>query len=245
MTFSLGTTNDAYAELLRTLTEIAKQRGSDNPAECANATRRKILRAIERKRSDKLNDWHYQRSAKKSRDEASELDIGWASYLVRLKSNEKKRLARDDAIEDAKGVTVTDLTPIERRAVELLCGVKRKAKNNFLEKKAEVLASAVKTDWFSSHKSAGRPQGTNSRKAIQITELSYYVPLSTSEVITTVIPLIEEVAGTSSRDDAKLVLPAVIAAVHTVHPHASQESISRLARRFRLASRNCAPLERP
>jgi hypothetical protein len=245
MTFSLSTTNDAhYAELLLRLTEIAKQRGFDDPVESANAAKRKILRAIQRKRSDKLNDWHYQR-AKKSRDEASELDIGWASYLVRLKSNGKKGLARDDAIQDAKGVTVTDLTPSERRAVELLCGAKRKAKKNFLEKKAEVLASAVKTDWFSSHKSAGRPRGTNSRKAIRITELSYYVPLSTSEVIATVIPLIEEVAGTSSRDDAKLVLPAVIAAVRTVAPRAGRESISRLARRFRLASRNCAPLERP
>jgi len=192
--------------------------------------RRKILRAIQRKRSDKLNDWHYRRSANKSRDEASELDIDWASYLVRLKSNTKKGLARDDAIEDATGTTVTDLTAIEKRAVELLRGAKRKAKKNFLENEAEELASAVEKDWFSFHESAGRPQGRNSQKAIRIEGLSYYVPLSMSEVIATVFPLIEEAAGTS---DAKLILPAVIAAVRIAVPDASRESISRLARRFR------------
>jgi len=48
MTFSLGTTNDEFppreTELLLRLTEIAKQRGFDDPVECATETTRKILR---------------------------------------------------------------------------------------------------------------------------------------------------------------------------------------------------------
>src|SRR5262245_16725521 len=60
-----------YVGLLVRLTELAKQRDFDDPVDCANATMRKIFRAIERKRSDKLNNWHYEKCKEQRNKEAS------------------------------------------------------------------------------------------------------------------------------------------------------------------------------
>jgi hypothetical protein len=237
MTFSLGTTNDEFppreTELLRRLTEIAKQRGFDDPVACATATTRKILRAIRRKRSDKLNSWHYEKF-KEQRDKAewkqhsqSEEYIQWVAHLVRLESNKLQRFNRDDVIKDATSGTVADLNPVEKRAVELLCGRKRKPRKNSLEKRAEQLAKAVQRDWFSPIKRIGRHPGTDSRKGIA--EGNWYdVPLSASEVIDAAMPVIDELAGNKISG-----LRGLVAAVHTIASGTSPESIARMASRIR------------
>ena len=237
MTFSLGTTNDEFppreTELLLRLTEIAKQRGFDDPVACATATTRKILRAIRRKRSDKLNSWHYEKF-KEQRDKAewkqhsqSEEYIQWVAHLVRLESNKLQRFNRDDVIKDATSGTVADLNPVEKLAVELLCGRKRKPRKNSLEKRAEQLAKAVQHDWFSPIKRIGRHPGTDSRKGIA--EGNWYdVPLSASEVIDAAMPVIDELAGNKISG-----LRALVAAVHTIAPSTSPESIARMATRIR------------
>jgi hypothetical protein len=234
MTFSLGTTNDEFppreTELLLRLTEIAKQRGFDDPVE---ATTRKILRAIRRKRSDKLNSWHYEKF-KEQRDKAewkqhsqSEEYIQWVAHLVRLESNKLQRFNRDDVIKDATSGTVADLNPVEKLAVELLCGRKRKPRKNSLEKRAEQLAKAVQRDWFSPIKRIGRHPGTDSRKGIA--EGNWYdVPLSASEVIDAAMPVIDELAGNEISG-----LRALVAAVHTIASGTRQESIARMATRIR------------
>jgi hypothetical protein len=236
MTFSLGTTNDEFpreTELLRRLTEIAKQRGFDDPVACATATTRKILRAIRRKRSDKLNSWHYEKF-KEQRDKAewkqhsqSEEYIQWVAHLVRLESNKLQRFNRDDVIKDATSGTVADLNPVQKLAVELLCGRKRKPRKNSLEKRAEQLAKAVQRDWFSPNKRIGRHPGTDSRKGIA--EGNWYdVPLSASEVIDAAMPVIDELAGNKISG-----LRGLVAAVHTIASGTSPESIARMASRIR------------
>ena len=238
MTFSLGTTSDEFlrreTELLLRLTEIAKQRGFDDPVECATATTRKILRAIRRKRSDKLNSWHYEKF-KEQRDKAewkqhsqSEEYIQWVAHLVRLESNKLQRFNRDDVIKDATSGTVADLNPVEKLAVELLCGRKRKPRKNSLEKRAEQLAKAVQRDWFSPIKRIGRHPGTDSRKGIAIEGNWYEVPLSASEVIDAAMPVIDELAGNKISG-----LRALVAAVHTIASSTSPESIARMATRIR------------
>ena len=234
MTFSLGTTNDEFppreTELLLRLTEIAKQRGFDDPVE---ATTRKILRAIRRKRSDKLNSWHYEKF-KEQRDKAvwkqhrqSEEYIQWVAHLVRLESNKLQRFNRDDVIKDATSGTVADLNPVQKLAVELLCGRKRKPRKNSLEKRAEQLAKAVQRDWFSPIKRIGRHPGTDSRKGIA--EGNWYdVPLSASEVIDAAMPVIDELAGNKISG-----LRALVAAVLTIASGTSPESIARMATRIR------------
>jgi hypothetical protein len=237
MTFSLGTTNDEFppreTELLRRLTEIAKQRGFDDPVACATVTTRKILRAIRRKRSDKLNSWHYEKF-KEQRDKAewkqhsqSEEYIQWVAHLVRLESNKLQRFNRDDVIKDATSGTVADLNPVEKLAAELLCGRKRKPRKNSLEKRAEQLAKAVQRDWFSPIKRIGRHPGTDSRKGIA--EGNWYdVPLSASEVIDAAMPVIDELAGNKISG-----LRGLVAAVHTIASGTSPESIARMASRIR------------
>ena len=54
-----------HDELLRALTEIAKQRRLDQPVESADESKRTILRAIQRAKSEKLNTWHYQQFKEK------------------------------------------------------------------------------------------------------------------------------------------------------------------------------------
>ena len=239
MTFSLSTTNDA--DLIWTLTEIARRRGFDDPAECANATKRKVFRAIQQKRTDKLNNWHYQRFKEQRNKAASRQHIQseeytrWIVYLVRLESNKRKHLDRDDAIEDATSITAADLNPVEKRAVELLCGTKRKPRKNYLEMRAEQVASAVQREWFSPVKRAGRPRGTDGRKGIAIEGNRYDVRLSISEVIDAVMPAIDELAGIKI-----FRLQALIAAVKTVAPGASHDSIARIATRVRAAARTQA-----
>lgn len=240
MTFLLGiTTNDddelfpREAELRLRLTKIAKQRGFDDPVECATATTRKILRAIRRKRSDKLNSWHYEKF-KEQRDKAvwkqhrqSEEYIQWVAHLVRLESNKLQRFNRDD-VKGATSGTVADLNPVEKLAVELLCGRKRKPRKNSLEKRAEQLANAVQRGWFSPNKRIGRHPGTDSCKGIAIEGNWYDVPLSASEVIDAAMPVIDELAGNKISG-----LRALVAAVHTIASSTSLESIARMATRIR------------
>src|SRR5262245_44316964 len=236
MTFSLSTTNDP--DLLWTLTEIARRRGFDHLPDCPTSTKRKILRAIQQKRTDKLNNWYYQKF-KEQRNKAalkqhiqSEEHTQWLAYLVRLESNKRKRLDRDDAIEDAKSITVASLNPDEKRAVELLSGRKRKPRKNYLEMRADQLANAAQREWFSPCKRAGRPRRTDSRKGIVTKSHSYDVPLSASEAIDAVMPAIDELAGNKISG-----LQALIAAVKIVAPGISRDSIARMATRLRAAAR--------
>src|SRR5262249_34544732 len=89
-----------------------------------------------------------------------------------------------------------------------------------------------KRDWPSVNKCAGPSQGP-SFKGIAIGQTSLYdVPLSTTEVIAAVMPLIDDLAGMSNRARVP-VLPALVAAVQVSHPGASRDSIARLATRVR------------
>jgi hypothetical protein len=238
LTLSLDETEARVAELLRALIEVAKQRGRDE--ECAKKTKRAILRAIFQAKIEKLNALRNRQTKEQTREEWGRPDKRWAIHLVRLKSN--AHLPRDRAIDDAKATTFADLNATERRAVNILCGNKRKARKNFLELAAEELASAVRSDgWFSVGKSVGRPRGSGLIKGLRQEDLEYYVPLSASDVIRVAMPLIEVLAGASDNDGAKLlVLPALVATVRLVFRSPSRESIARIATRNRAASRKPA-----
>jgi hypothetical protein len=238
-----------HDELLRALTEIAKQRGFGEPVEVVNETKRNILRAIERKKSDKLNTLSYQRFKQKSWIPIRPT-VEWATILVRraaiehrsLKLDVQPRLNREDAIKHATSITLAELRPDEKRAVAILCGARPKSKKNHVEERAVRLATAVKRDWFSANKRAGRSRGAHSVKHIEIGKvLLYDVPLSMTEVIAAVMPSIYDLARMSNRACVP-VLPALVAAVQISLPGASRDSIARLATRVRAAERK---LEKP
>jgi hypothetical protein len=238
---------DARHELLRdALAEIAKQRGL--PDEVAIETKRNILRAIRRKKSEKLNTLSYQRFKEKSWIPLRPT-VEWAIILVRRAAIEHpslkpgvRRLNRQEAINHATSITLAELRPVERRAVEILCGGRPKSTKNLVEERAVRLATAVNRVWFSANKCAGRSRGTSSFKGIKIGQVSLYdVPLSMTEAIAAVVPLIDDLAGMSNRACIP-VLPALVPAVQIYFPGASRDSIARLATRVRAAGRK---LEKP
>jgi hypothetical protein len=233
-----------HDELLRALTEIAKQRGLDEPVERANESMRTILRAIQRAKNEKLNAWSYQRFKEKSSKRVPlRPTVEWATILVRraaIQIGLQPRLNREEAIKNATSITFAELRPDEKRAVAIVCGARRKSKKNFLEERARRLANAVKRDWFSANKGPGRPQGAKSCR-IKIRGHSYHVPLSVAEVIAAVTPSISDLVGTSNKGCIP-VWRALLAAVQIALPGASRESIARIATRVRAAGRK---LENP
>ena len=235
-----------YNELRCALVEIAKQRGLDEPLERADDTKRTILRAIERARSEKLNAWSYQQFKEESWKKVPlEPTVRWAIILVRGATNEhpslklstQQRLNREEAIENATSITRLDLGHIERRGVEILCGSRPKSKKNVVETQAIAIVNVVKRDWFSTKKSAGRPRGAISRKGIKIRDNSYQVPLSISEVIATVKPLIDDFAGALNNTARIPAFRPLVAAVQFVIPGASGDSIARIATRLKAGGR--------
>jgi hypothetical protein len=248
MMVSVNAASDArHDELLHALTEIATQRGLGEPVERANESKRTILRAIQRAKSQKLNTLSYQRFKEKSWVPLRPT-VEWAIILVRRAAIEHRylklgvpRLNRQKAINHATSITLAELRPVERRAVEILCGGRPKSTKNRVEGRAIKLATAVNRVWFA-NKCAGRPRGTPSFKGIKIGQVSLYdVPLSMTEAIAAVMPLIADLAGVSNRACIP-VLPALAAAVQICLPGASRDSIARLATRIRAAGRK---LEKP
>jgi hypothetical protein len=234
--------------LFDALAEIAKQRDFDEPVEVAKEFQRNILRAYLRKKNEKLNTLSYQRFKEKS-SVPLRPTVEWAIILVRRAAIEHRslklgvpRLNRQEAIKHATSTTLAELRPVERRAVEILCGGRPKSTKNRVEERAEELANAVKRDWFSANKRAGRSRGTPSFKGIKIGQGSLYdVPLSMTEAIAAVMPLIDDLAGMSNRACIS-VLPALVPAVQIELPGASRDSIARIATRVRAAGRM---LEKP
>ena len=237
------------ADLSAAFARIAEMHGILNSVALGKKQARITLRAIDRKKDEKLQNWLYQtqriipwerRPYKPS--------IEWAAMLVRLKRNEQRiglsrdsaRLSRAVPIEDASSIKFAELRPVEKRAVELLCGKRPKPKKNLVEARAIRLADAVRSDWFTKAGEIGRPKGTHSQK-IGIEGSRYKVPLSMAEVIAIVKPLVEDFSGTAvmtsiSKIDSvlkisSLTFAALVAAIQIVLPEASIESINRLLAR--------------
>ena len=135
------------------------------------------------------------------------------------------------AIENASGVTFGQLRPHEKRAVELLCGVKNVSLRRIqFEEMAIGLEDAVRREWFTPPRDAGRPKGSLSQK-IENTKFGYRVPLSIAEIISVAKPIIEDFAGVtitpsiSKPGPASSAFEALVAAVQVVTPGCSPESI--------------------
>jgi hypothetical protein len=236
-----------HKELRCALVEIATRRGLDESDERVDDSERKILRAIRRAKSEKLNAWHYQRFKEESWKPLRPT-IKWANILVRRAANEHRslglsvqpRLNREEIIKSSTSRTRPKLRPVERRAVQILRGARPKSKKNVVEARAVALAAAVNRDWFSANKAPGRPRGASSCKRIEERDNLYQVPLSVTEIIAAVMPSIEDLAGASNEPRIS-VLRALVAAVQIEFPGISRDSIARIATRVRAAKRKLEP----
>jgi hypothetical protein len=219
------------SDLASALERLANVRGISDPTEAGEELKRKILRAIERKKSDKRRNWSYEtKTLGPWRQKAQVPSLNLATNWVRLKHNEQTRVNREAAIENASCATFDKLSPIEKRAVELLRGGKRKPKKNVIEERAIALEQAVRADWLVATRGRGRPKGTSSHK-----HMDFRVPLSIAELISIAKPLIEDFSGgriEASVSDAGSVseiksptFAALVATVRIVLPDCPAESI--------------------
>src|SRR5262249_52762974 len=126
----------------------------------------------------------------------------WARYLVRLENNRRsigrlrgphplsRKKASEWAINNAASVRADELSPVERRAVEILRrGTDKrqsvKARKNIIEIRALHLAESVRRKWFPSKQKS---------KLAATYDLDRPILLSITDVISIAAPIIEEFA---------------------------------------------------
>src|SRR5262249_37436941 len=172
--------------------------GTENPIAEAEKTKRRLLRHTENHKAARLRDQRYDASIESWRSAVEKPNKRWACHLVRLESNRQsigrlrgphplsRKKAIERAINDAARVKAEELTPVERRAVEMLergAGRKQRAKprKNIIEMRALRLAESVKREWF--------PNKQKSKIGAK-----HDVELSITDVISIAAPIIEEFA---------------------------------------------------
>ncbi len=203
--------------LSQAMAQFAETEGLADPLNWGEAGKRQILRAIERRKSEKLRDWSYEKRTLQRRPKS--LTAKRAIKLVRIELNEPlpKRM-----------------TPTAKRAVALLCGSRPKAKKNPVEQRAVQVASAIRNHWAAPQRKTGRPSGSKTRLSqhVKFPNSIYQIPLSISEVISVVVPALEEFIGkplTGSTCSVSVISAALEAASH----HCEHETIVRLLARHR------------
>jgi hypothetical protein len=185
---------------LTSLSLIAKDLGAENPAAEAEKTKRWLLRQIANQKAARLRDQRYDAGISGWRSVVEKPNARWARHLVRLESNQQsigrkrgphtlsRKKANKTAINDAALVKAEELTPVERRAVEMLergTGKKQRVKprKNIIERRALRLAESVKRKWFPNKSKVGSKR-----------DVDRAILLSITDVISIAAPIIEEFA---------------------------------------------------
>jgi len=191
----------ALNKALTALRLIAKGLGAEDPRAEAEKTKRTLLRRIENEKAARLRYQRYGARIEPWRSAVEKPNKRWACHLVRLETNRRsvgrlrgphplsRKKAIERAINNAASVRAEELTPVERRAVEMLeRGEKKqrvKSRKNILEKRALCLAESVRRKWFpNKHKSKA---GANH-------DVDRPILLSITDVISIAVPIIEEFA---------------------------------------------------
>ena len=181
---------------LNALRLIAKDLGTENPNAEPEKTKRRLLRHIADQEAARLRDQRYDARIARWRSVVEKPNERWARHLVRLESNRRSigrlrgphPLTRKKAIENAASVRAEELTPVERRAVEMLerdAGKKQRVKprKNIIEIRALRLAESVKRKWFPNKSKVGSKR-----------DVDRAILLSITDVISIAAPIIEEFA---------------------------------------------------
>ncbi len=194
----LGASRNTRDRLLTALRLIAKDLCLEDPAAEAEKIKNRLLRRIAQEEAARVRDRRYEAYIDPWRSGAARPNTRWARHLVRLESNQQsigrlrgvQRVNRKQAIEDAAGVKAEELTPVERRAVEMLergAGKKQRVKprKNIIEVRALRLAESVKRNWFSNKQKS---------KVGAKHDVDRPFLLSITDVISIAAPIIEEFA---------------------------------------------------
>jgi hypothetical protein len=192
--------NPHFKKLLAALRKIAGHRGLENPELEAKRAAKRLEREIDWRRTTLIRNQRYANFTDPWRREAAKPDERWACFLVRLETNRQsigrrrgdKSLTREEALNDATAANFEGLTPVERRAVELLrrgnieASVKtgrRKAKKNSIEERAIRFVERINSTWFPNKPKKGRTTAETIPKTIR---------MSITDAISIAVPVIEE-----------------------------------------------------
>jgi hypothetical protein len=240
-----GSLHAADRELLETLRRLAVKAQDDNANEAAVNAYLSVQDAIERLRDKKMRERRRrQRRAGLSaaRKERLAPTREHTARLVRMKARQlgigHLRTREDTAMahmqeempidETSRNVQVGKVSPVEERAIEIVLGASKKSRKNRIEIEAIKLADAVKTDWFAER--AARPSGRPKGSMIGTTMDKPDQLSSVSEVISAVIPPIQELAGAAA--SASVMIAAVGAAVRAAGLHCPAD-LANLAQKVR------------
>jgi hypothetical protein len=230
---------EAERDLLKLLRLLSAEAGQPDGGNAAVLAYYKIRRAIQALISRKLRAERTPPPNRRAKRRAPDDEVksvrqrqrgteGWHVLLVRTKAYElgicQRRRGREEATQlalqdfvdqQARRWKRADLRPIERRAVAILGGAPRNAKKSDLERSAIRLADAVIAEWFSPREKRGRPAGSKIKLAKTVADRPKLT--SVAEVIETVWPTIEELAGPKASSSAKsTMVKAIVDAVQVL-----------------------------
>jgi hypothetical protein len=138
------------SELSSALERVVEERSSTPPLTAAEATA-EIVDAVDQLRERKIKAASIRRrQSQQTRQQPGRIagvTLEWAAKLVRLTASSRGlggqlRRNEEKSIDDAIKVTTEHLSPVERRAAELVCGARPKPKKNIIEART-VLASIL------------------------------------------------------------------------------------------------------
>lgn len=144
------------AHLMTALRSIAKNHCLDNPDRAALIVKNRLIRRIQGHKVEIFANWYYDLLVEKEMHKFGK-PIDWVYCLVRHATNQqtKGRLRGSNSLtwrecmeEAAKIKTADQLTPVERRAVEIVRGARPKPRKNVIERRAIRLAASVQSEWF-------------------------------------------------------------------------------------------------
>jgi hypothetical protein len=219
-----------FQDLVAALNRIGKDNHSQEVGWAEKASGR-ILRAIKFEKDKKLRNQRYGQFTRPWRGRKPAPGIQWAQHLATTKLK-KKRWGRGKKPSDKV------LSEIAARTAQILIGSKTKSHKNFVEQIAAGLTGEIRREWFSSRGRVGRPPGKRTDSDSQ--------RLSLEEVVSVVLPIIEEIAAakvkvviSASEAPADIKSPsfqALVAAVKTEIKFVSTDSIARAVARVRRPS---------
>lgn len=199
---SIAATNGAPFERadLRLAETAALVTQSEIFAEIDRAEKRLLLPARSEHLQDylqKIREWEVGREPFEINDAARQVRI--ASLKLGIRS---RRHSEEEAIDASVGVKYDDLPIIEKRAVEIVLGRRRAAKNNKMEI-ASRLANEVRREWIAAVPPIKRSKGK---------------PLSVATIVRIAVPRLDKLAGKeivagipTSQDPAKMKSPGFAA----------------------------------
>jgi hypothetical protein len=223
-----GSLTEANRDLLKLLRSLSAGAGQPDSGKAAALAYYKVHREIQELISRKLRAERRRAHGKKTKAilRRQHGTKGWQVLLLRIKAYEfgigRPRQSRDQAqqlalqdfkIDEEERRVIwkeRDLSPVERRALAILNRAQRAAKKSILEQRAIKLADAVTEEWFRPQARPGRPAGAKIRLARRTVADKPKLP-SVAEVIKTILPTIEQLAGPKASSSPKSTMIKAIA----------------------------------